>query len=157
MAPTMLMAPTERNTEFAAVVEELAQGRSNRELARLTGISATYIGDMKWGDVPSYQIVRQYADTMGATRQQRARLFRSAQYLDQQSMEELNGGESNADRFLRGLRQLAQEFHKDSIPVSFSGGLADLEELTPQDVDDILRSIREQLQEDAEAERQSES
>lgn len=56
------MTDRERNENFARVMAGALSGLSQREVRRRTGISATYVGDMLWGIVPSYQILVRMAN-----------------------------------------------------------------------------------------------
>lgn len=70
------------NRGFGAYVEELAAGRSNRDLWAMTGVSHSRIGDMRAGFVPSYRLLERFADNLKPplTGEQRQRLFEEAGY-----------------------------------------------------------------------------
>lgn len=86
------MSETGRNTDFASVVEEIAAGRSSRELARIIKergytISHATISDMRWGTVPKYAVVEQFADGLGVAGSVRDRIFTAARYIPPERLE----------------------------------------------------------------------
>lgn len=55
-------------------------GRSQREVRRLTGISATYVGDMLWGVVPSFRVLERFAQGLELDADTLRELFEAAGY-----------------------------------------------------------------------------
>ena len=116
----------QRNKEFGELVTRLIGERSQRDVGRLTGVSYTYISDMAWGKVPSYEIVKRFADGLqrseiGLSAADRAGLFRTAGYADWSfAAVVLPGGpEWDGGAFeLEGMRRLGREYGPEYALVS---------------------------------------
>lgn len=73
--PGQAMPRDRRNKAFGRYVTELIAGRTDRLVDRLTGISHSYIGNIRGGIVPSYGKIRQLADGLELSLGQRAKLI----------------------------------------------------------------------------------
>lgn len=131
-APTLpLTESPSRNKEFAAIVERLAAGRSNRALADITGVNATSIGDMRWGRVVSYKLLQRFADGVEAPVEDRRALFAAAGYRDE---------DWDPDKaFMDGIREIAAEI---GVPVIISADDLALARQGPEGVQEALAAVR---------------
>jgi hypothetical protein len=130
------------NEAFGEWARKARDGRALRALARVTGISHTYIDDMEWGKVPSYPLLEQFVERLELPPDLAEEGFRLAGYR-RKTME------SNADIWTRALADLAREFNKDRIVVNFSGGLERLNELTREELQALIDDQRAELEEEA--------
>jgi len=129
-----LSEPPTRNREFAAIVERLAAGRSNRVLADITRVNATSIGDMRWGRVVGYRLLGRFADGIEASPEDRRELFAAAGYADE---------DWNPDAALvAGIRVLQDEFG----PFQWSSEVFPLSRATPEEIDALLATMRRDLE-----------
>lgn len=92
------------NEEFAVAIKRIVGNRSLRGISRLTGISHTYVDDLKWGIVPSYQVLQQFADGMKLTDEQREELFDLAGY------EPVTQTTTLPPAFAQALQEVAAEY-----------------------------------------------
>lgn len=69
-----------RNSAFGKAVERALDGLSQREASRRTGISPTYIGDLKWGLVPSFRVLERLVQGLDLPAARRMELFEAAGY-----------------------------------------------------------------------------
>lgn len=127
------MTSRERNTAFAKVMEKVLAGLSQREVRRRTGISATYVGDMLWGIVPSYQILLRMAEGLEWTTDQAREVFTAAGYAPPLSDE---GSEPSAAPVLDALelriRELSERYGAPDLTLRLHNGD---DALTPEAVD----------------------
>lgn len=159
--PVLLMPMTEkrRNEAFAAYLNELAAGRSSRQLARETGVNATTIADARWGEVPGFRTLERLARGMELAADERAELFRRAGYTPDDEEPTATAGAdlgpladrltdflrerdevlSGADILAAGIRELAEEYGVTEPNPRFERGRPSL---SPDDAYTYLRLIR---------------
>lgn len=106
------MTSKERNTAFAEVMAKVLTGMSQREVRRRTGISATYVGDMLWGIVPSYQILLRMVEGLEWAPEQTREVFTAAGYAPPVSDEPAADASTEAalDALDAGFRALAEKY-----------------------------------------------
>lgn len=132
-----------RNKPFGELVTRLVGERSNREVGRMTGVSYTYIADMAWGTVPSYEILRRFADGMEdaglLSLEDRAALFHAAGYVDKSvtarppPLPDLLGGEDyDGRKYWNVLADALKAEFGDTAAVEHRGGEQD--PTTPKEV-----------------------
>lgn len=141
------MAKTSRNQDFAAYVEKLAAGRSNRELARATEeagsrVNATSIGDMRWGTVPTYKLLEKFANGLELDAERRSELFRVAGYAT------VAAGTPEPNAVVRQIMTSADELHYEpDLEAIDVAGFQGAENLTEKDKATINRIVRAILSE----------
>lgn len=169
MYPADVMTGPKRNLEFAAWFDRVAGGQSNRTISRLTGVSHTYVGDIRWGVVPSYPILRQLCEGLALADPDAEEGFHLAGYGSApvplavpQAVPEphrpTNGhvvlppagdtaDESPTDYFWRRVRELAAVYQPRHLPLpTFEGGSNNL---TREQAEKALQIIEELLQAEA--------
>lgn len=70
------------NRAFGQVAARICGDRTNRALAEATGVNATSIGEMKYGRVPGFKLLKRFADGLNLTDAERRELLRAAGYLE---------------------------------------------------------------------------
>lgn len=133
-----LITPIDR--DFGTYVSQLCGEMTNREVYRLTGVTHTTVGDMKFGVVPSFRILERLADGLPISPRQRYELFRRAGYV-------MNEG-TPLERMMEYLQSLQVRYGK-TVEIHPAKGLANL---THEDVDAIIASSDARIQREGWAE-----
>ena len=118
------------NRDFGDYVTELVAGRTNREIARLTGVNHATVGEMRAGVVPSYRLLERFGNGLGLTPHQWHTLFKKARYV-------MEG--TPAERLLDWLNDYNRRYGK-AIELHFRDGV---QSLTHEDVDRLIEHHEE--------------
>lgn len=143
MSTCLLMADTERNLNFAAAVEAALGGLTQREVRRRTGISATYVGDMLYGSVPSFRKLEQLARGLGLAGKLAQDLFEAAGYAPPHDLVEGSNPNRLLDQVAARSRELTYDPDLSDLDIrSLSGkDQADISETAMETINDVVRAL----------------
>lgn len=120
------------NPKFAEAILQIIGSRSLRQVSRLTGISHTYVDDLKWGIVPSYQVLQQFAAGIGLDADATAKLFEIAGY---EPIPSPGPAASGADSEENPLDYLQREVGAVSLELARQGRVGELDGYLQQIID----------------------
>lgn len=143
-----MVAGERTRPEFGEVVKRLTDGLSLRGVGRKVGLSHSYVDDLRFGNIPSYRVLRQFAAGLELTPAELTELFGAAGYdppADLLFVEvNLSDLRSGAEVLAAGLKRLEEQYQVPDLKLRFRGGL---ESLTPEQAQSVLIDLEEQLKE----------
>lgn len=142
------MPEVERNLRFAAAVKRALGGVTQRGARRETGVSATYVGDMLWGVVPSFRKLEQFARGLGTRGEAARELFESAGYAVPADLVEPEPEVSIGaliDQLAARVADRGELTYEPDLEEFTIYGYRGAENLCPEDVETVNRIVREVL------------
>jgi hypothetical protein len=113
----------DRNLRFAAAVAQATATLSQREVRRRTGISATYVGDMLWGKIPSFRKLEQLARGLELHGELVQELFEAAGYQAPPDLLHPAPADDYDRTFQRAWRAAKARLEADGVTTTDRGAL----------------------------------